>query len=408
MPNVRYHGRFDVARIAAVSDDYVRKYLEFPSGHTGYFDGPASDLEVGDVVFVDAAANWVERAPDEVWPDAEWVGVVKHCTDHDTVVEVGGRLALFKTNTVHYDVNNTVVGRDSVGVERVLAKQPIRSVDIGQDDKPDVEGRFRIDAQRGPSYSDFAGLAPVMRRAQELIELPLSKREELKRIGAKAIKGVLFTGDPGTGKTMLARIIAREAGAAFYLVSGPQVFSKWFGESEQTLRAIFEAAASHERGIIFFDEIDAMASSRTTRGSEGQRNVVAQLLTLMDGFIPNTNVVVIAATNRPDDVDRALRRPGRFDSEIHFPLPDPEDRAAMLERVASKHQIAGDLPHELVAEKSDGWSSAEVVSVFTEAALLAVADDRNKISVEDYFGGFARAAAQREIRRTAEVEDEAA
>lgn len=403
MPNVTYRGRVDVARIAAVSDDHVRTYLEYPSGQTGYFDNdPAFDFEVGDVVFVDAAAGLVEHAPDEVWPDPEWVGVVKHRTERETVLEIGGRLLLLKTNAIDYEINNTVVGRDSVGIQRVLSDHPIRSVDFGQDDKPDVEARFRIDAQKGPSYSDFAGLAPVMRRAKELVELPLSKREELQRIGAKAIKGVLFTGDPGTGKTMLARIIAREAGAAFYLVSGPQVFSKWFGESEQTLRAIFETAAAHERAIVFFDEIDSMASSRTTRGSEGQRNVVAQLLTEMDGFVPNTNVLVIAATNRPDDIDRALRRPGRFDSEIHFPLPHREDRLAILERVAGTHQTVGDLPHKFVADKSEGWSSAEIVSIFTEAALLAVAEDRDKVSAEDYLAGFTRAAKQQETRRTAE------
>jgi transitional endoplasmic reticulum ATPase len=404
MLDATYRGRLDVSRITAVSEDHVRRYLEYPSGQSGYFDSdPTSDFEVGDVVFVDAAAGSVEHAPDEAWPDRQWVGVVKHRTDQDTVVEVGGRLVLLETNAVDYKVNHTVVGRDSAGVERVLLRKAIRSVDLGQDDEPDIEGRFRIDAHAGPSYSDFAGLVPVMRRAKELIELPLSRRDELERIGAKALKGVLFTGDPGTGKTMLARIIAREAGAAFYLVSGPQVFSKWFGESEQTLHAIFEAAAGHDRAIIFFDEIDSMASSRTTRGSEGQRSVVAQLLTDMDGFVPNTNVIVIAATNRPDDIDRALRRPGRFDSEIHFPLPHREDRLAILEQVASKHKATDDLPHELVADKTDGWSSAEVVSIFSEAALLAVADERDEISSEDYLGGFARAAAQQNARRTAEV-----
>jgi transitional endoplasmic reticulum ATPase len=216
---------------------------------------------------------------------------------------------------------------------------------------------------------------------------------------AKPVKGVLFTDDPGTGKTMLARVIAREAEAAFYLVRGPQVNSKWFGESEQTLRAIFRAAGRHDRSIIFFDEIDSMAGSRTSRGSEGQRHVIAQLLTEMDGFVQEHNVMVIAATNRPDDIDRALRRPGRFDSELSFPLPALDDRLAILEHIASKHRVAGALPHELVAARTDGWSSAELAGIFSEAALLAAADDRDAIAAEDYHGACARAAAQHERRR---------
>lgn len=403
MADVAYRGRFDVARVTAVSDDGVRTFVTYPSGQTAYFDGAAWRYDIDDVLFIDAAANWVENAPEEVWPDPEWVGVVKFRSAEDTVVDIGARLMLVKTSDVDYAVNNTVVGRDGVGVVRLLSLKPIRTVDIGQDDKPDIEANFRFDAQDGPSFEDFAGLEDVVRRAKELIELPLSKRAELERMGVKPIKGVLFTGDPGTGKTMLARIVAREVGAAFYLVSGPQVFSKWFGESEQTLRAIFEAAAVHPRAIIFFDEIDSMASRRTARGSEGQRNVVAQLLTEMDGFVAKTNVMVIAATNRPDDIDRALRRPGRFDSELHFRRPERDDRLAILRRVASVRACVSDLPHEHVAEETEGWSSAEVVAIFTEAALLAVADDREEISLEDYLGGFARVAIQHGVRQRAEM-----
>jgi transitional endoplasmic reticulum ATPase len=147
-----------------------------------------------------------------------------------------------------------------------------------------------------------------------------------------------------------------------------------------------------------------MASSRAGPGSEAQRNVVAQLLTEMDGFVQDHNVMVIAATNRPDDIDRALRRPGRFDSELHFPLPEEADRLAILESVASKHQVAGALPHQLVAFRTKGWSSAELAGIFSEAALLAAADDRDAIAAEDYHGGFARAATQHERRHPTEAE----
>ena len=152
-----------------------------------------------------------------------------------------------------------------------------------------------------------------MSRARELIEVPLRNHEALSAIGARPIKGVLFTGEPGTGKTMLARIIAAQSGAAFYEISGPEIFSKWYGQSEELLRKLFQAAAKHDKAIIFFDEIDSVAAQRGDESHEASKRVVAQLLTLMDGFTPDTNVVVIAATNRPQDLDVALRRPGRFD-----------------------------------------------------------------------------------------------
>lgn len=404
MPYVQYTGPFDVARVDGVSDT-GRTYLTYVTGKTGYFDNTSDhDFADGDIVFVDTDTGYVEPAPDGVWPDSEWVGVVKHRTADDTVVETGGKLVLLETNDVEYEVDDTVVARESVGVMRVLTKTPIRAIDLGLHDEPDIERRFRMDATSGPSFDDYAGMESVKRRAKELIELPLAKRDKLERIGAKPVKGILFTGDPGTGKTMLARVIAQEARAAFYLVSGPQVNSKWFGESEQTLHALFRAAAKHPRSIIFFDEIDSMASSRAGRGSEAQRSVVAQLLAEMDGFVQDHNVMVIAATNRPDDIDRALRRPGRFDSELHFPLPEQADRLAILESVASKHQVAGALAHQRVASQTESWSSAELAGIFSEAALLAAADDRDAIAAEDYLGGFARAAAQHARRQPTEAE----
>ena len=207
---------------------------------------------------------------------------------------------------------------------------------------------------------------------------------------------MLFTGLPGTGKTMLARIIASRAGAAFWEISGPEVFSKWQGQSEEVLRKIFARASAEERSIIFFDEIDSVATQRAEDAHEASRRVVAQLLTLMDGFSADDNVVVVATTNRPQDIDVALRRPGRFDWEINFPLPSVEDRVEILAVSARDLQISGPLPHAQVAAESEGWSAAELTAIWSEAALLAVADGgREVLMAEDYVGGHARVAAQR-------------
>ena len=180
-------------------------------------------------------------------------------------------------------------------------------------------------------FDDFGGLTEShSQRAHELIEVPLQNREALSEIGARPIKGVLFTGKPGTGKTMLAQIIAHRSEAKFYRISGPEIFSKWVGQSEELLRKLFDKAAGSDKAIIFFDEIDSVAAQRVDASHESSTRVVAQLLTLMDGFSSKANVVVIAATNRPQDLDVALLRPGRFDWEIHFPYPDQSDRVDIL------------------------------------------------------------------------------
>ena len=400
MSYVEGGGPFDLARVRFVEES-GRIHVVFLNGRFGYVN-PASyadPVSEGDVIFVDPDTWEIEPAPAELWSDAEWIGVVKYRTAQDTVIEVGGRLILVKTNGGEYAINNTVVASETDGVIRVITETPIRSIDLGLHDEPDVERRFRIDARGGPGFDGFAGMDAIKRRARELVELPLTKADKLERIGGKPVKGILFTGDPGTGKTMLARVIAREAQAAFYLVSGSQVNSKWFGESEQTLHAIFQAASKHPRAIIFFDEIDSIAGRRTGRGNEAQRAVVTQLLTEMDGFVQDHNVLVVAATNRPDDIDSALRRPGRFDSELYFPLPEEADRLAILELLASKHETDGYIPYRTVAAKTDGWSPAELAGIFSEAALLAAGDDREAIAEEDFLGGYARAAAQHVTRR---------
>ena len=169
----------------------------------------------------------------------------------------------------------------------------------------------------------------------------------------------------------------------------PGAFSRGGG-----LNGYFKVASEHQRSIIFFDEIDSVAGQRD-EAHEASRRVVAQLLTLMDGFSPNDNVVVIAATNRPQDIDVALRRPGRFDWEINFPLPGREDREHILRVSAERLTTTGPLPHARVATMTESWSSAALTAIWSEAALLAVSDRRSTIMAEDYLGGYERVAAQR-------------
>ena len=219
-----------------------------------------------------------------------------------------------------YDVDNTVEAEDTQGVVRVLSETPIRYIDLPTvSDNIIDDFRWKPSEDREIGFEDFGGLKEVVARARELIEVPLKNREALSAIRARAIKGVLFTGEPGTGKTMLAQIIAHQSDAEFYKISGPEIFSKWYGQSEELLRKLFDKAAENDKAIIFFDEIDSVAAQRDDDSHEASKRVVAQLLTLMDGFSSKANVVVIAATNRPQDLDVALRRPRPFRLGDSFP-----------------------------------------------------------------------------------------
>ena len=370
--------------------------MEFRSGQ--FATVTSSDplrIPVGSTVLVSTAHNQIEIAPDDLWPEESWVGVVRLKHPEVTIIDTGGRWRKVPTvSNVQYSERNTAEVRDS-GVIRVLAQKPIRYLDLPPIDDAVID-KFKVKRNDlSDTFSDFGGLTNIVDRARELIEVPLKFSSELSKIRARPIKGVLFTGRPGTGKTMLARIIANTTNAEFYEISGPEIFSKWYGQSEEVLRRIFEDAARQVRAIIFFDEIDSVAGQRDNESHEASRRVVAQLLTLMDGFDSDSNVVVIAATNRPQDIDIALRRPGRFDWELEFPLPDFHDRLAILKAVATRLTTTGALPHTQVSRYTEGWSAAELAAIWSEAALLAVQDRRASIIGEDYIGGFERVSAHR-------------
>lgn len=395
----------DLGRVTAVAPDCMRAWVQLATGRTITITARSHPLThaPGDTLFVtDLDA---EPAPDEAWPAAEakadpgqgaWVGTVVLRGDDLTIIDLGfGAIRPVPTSAVPYDVGNTVEGTDAAGVSRVLLDKPLPRFDRREVDFDDVS-EYRHEPTDELSFDDFGGLPQVVERAKELIELPLERHAELTTIGAKPVKGVLFTGEPGTGKTMLARIIAHVADATFYEISGPSVISKWVGASEQVLRAIFEDAAKNAPSIIFFDEIDSVAGRRTEEAHEASKRVVAQLLTLMDGFTADQRVTVIAATNRPQDIDVALRRPGRFDWEIEFPLPERDDREAILRVSAAGLRCDEPLPYHWLAAHTDGWSAADLAAIWREAALLAVADHaRAIILTEDVLAARERVAEQR-------------
>lgn len=223
-----------------------------------------------------------------------------------------------------------------------------------------------------PSYEDIGGLKPQLGRVREMIELPLRYPEVFERLGIDAPRGVLLYGPPGCGKTLIARAIAHETDAQFFSISGPEIIHKFYGESEAKLRKIFDEASRKGPSIIFLDEIDAIAPKREQVVGEVEKRVVAQLLALMDGLSRRQNLIVIAATNLPNAIDPALRRPGRFDREIAIPIPDRNGRLEILEIHSRGMPLAEDVQMGRLADITHGFVPADLQALCRESAMICL------------------------------------
>jgi len=222
------------------------------------------------------------------------------------------------------------------------------------------------------SYEDIGGLKDEIQKVREMIELPLRHPEIFEKLGVEAPKGVLLYGPPGTGKTLLAKAVANESNAHFISISGPEIMSKFYGESEARLREIFKEAKEKAPSIIFIDEIDSIAPKREEVTGEVERRVVSQLLSLMDGLEARGKVIVIAATNRPNALDPALRRPGRFDREIEIKVPDKKGRLEILQIHTRHMPLAPDVDLEKLASVTHGFVGADLEYLCKEAAMKAL------------------------------------
>ncbi|WP_407453294.1 CDC48 family AAA ATPase [Methanobrevibacter sp.] len=222
------------------------------------------------------------------------------------------------------------------------------------------------------SYEDVGGLKEEVKKVREMIEIPLKRPELFEKLGIAPPKGVLMHGPPGTGKTLLAKAVASESDAHFIAINGPEIMSKYVGGSEENLREYFEEAEENSPSIIFIDELDAIAPKREETNGEVERRTVAQLLTLMDGLKSRGQVVVIGATNRPDSLDPALRRPGRFDREIEIGVPDSEERKEVLEIHTRNMPLADDVDLDKIANTTHGFVGADLESLCKEAAMRVV------------------------------------
>jgi transitional endoplasmic reticulum ATPase len=232
------------------------------------------------------------------------------------------------------------------------------------------------------SYDDVGGCSRQLVQIRELVELPLRHPQLFQNIGIAPPKGVLLYGPPGSGKSLLAKAVAAETGAYLYVLNGPEIMSKLAGESESNLRKAFEAAEKNAPAILFIDEIDSIAPKRDKAGGEVERRVVSQLLTLMDGIKPTSNVVVIAATNRPNSIDPALRRFGRFDRELDIGVPDEHGRLEILRIKTKTMRLSKDCDIVQVAKDTHGYVGADLSQLCMEAAFLAIREKMHLIDVD--------------------------
>ncbi len=224
----------------------------------------------------------------------------------------------------------------------------------------------------GVTYEDIGGLKNEIELVREMVELPMKHPEVFQKLGVGAPKGVLLTGPPGTGKTLLAKAVATETDSTFYSIAGPEIMSKYFGESEKHLRDIFEKAEKTAPAIIFIDEIDSIAPKRGGGIDQTEKRIVAQLLTSMDGLKSRGQIVVMAATNRPDDIDEALRRPGRFDRELRINPPDEEGRREILKIHTRGMPLDKDVDFIELSSKTIGYTGADIEVLCKEAALKSI------------------------------------
>jgi len=232
-------------------------------------------------------------------------------------------------------------------------------------------------------YDDIGGCRKQMAQIREMIELPLRHPTLFKTLGVKPPRGVLLYGPPGSGKTLIAKAVANETGAFFFLINGPEIMSKMAGESESNLRKAFEEAEKNAPAIIFMDEIDSIAPKRDKTNGEVERRIVSQLLTLMDGLKGRANVIVIGATNRPNTIDPALRRFGRFDREIDIGCPDENGRMEIFRIHTRNMKLDDDVDPEAIAKETHGFVGADIAALCTEAAMQCIREKMDLIDIEE-------------------------
>lgn len=386
-----------VIRVSDVGEPLVQLVDGFvqPAG----IDLAKLEPDIGDIVLF--SDNQWTRGTDADWHPHRDVGVIQHIKGDRVVVAtahgqstlaVPDGLLVETGNTVEFDAREEVLG--------ILSDEPIAPEPIRVDRDTDFDPSSLMEPLDPTlNWDQFAGFETLRRDAQDVVAVQMraDTRHQLRRLGVRPIQGILFEGPPGTGKTMLAQIMAKEAGAAFYLVSAASLGGHLQGESEGRLEAVYTHAASHDVAIVFVDEIDTLMKDRGSEDNYGTR-LVHVFLTNMDGARKRPNVITIGTTNRAQDIDKALRRPGRFSRELHFERPDLQGRLAIL--TAPGHVTSGGIDYGRAAAATEGWSAADLQSIWEHAGELSVQARRTSIRNDHFLAGLDRARQRKAEQET--------
>ena len=302
--------------------------------------------------------------------EGEEVVLKQHGNNQEVLTDVSPRLA------EELEAGDRVAINDSFAVQRVL------------DDETDARAQaMEVTNQPTVEYEDIGGIDQQLTEVREAVEDPLTNPDQFDEVGIEPPTGVLLHGPPGTGKTMLAKAVANQTDATFIKMAGSELVQKFIGEGARLVRDLFELASEREPAIIFIDEIDAIASKRTESKTSGDAEVqrtMMQLLSEMDGFEARGDISIIAATNRFDMLDRAILRPGRFDRLIEVPEPDAEGRTRILDIHTRGMNLADSVDFDELAERTEGFSGAEIESLCTEAGMFAIRDGRTEVHTADF------------------------
>lgn len=372
--------------------------VEFRNGNTGRVTGVAgTSLSVGDVLFV--SDGDVAYLPPESWPAGDRTGTIAWADDNQVVVKSSGTTHVFpQRGTEPFKKGHTVrLGPDGQPIA-IIADQPVDAFEVSHDDSFDVESLIVRPEDNKTTLADFGGSPALVQRAVDLVKVALSPREPLCAMGVNPIKGILFSGPSGTGKTHLARALANLTDSSFYNVGGPAIVDQFLGQTERRLREIFDHANANGPAILFFDEIDSLYTQRGEQNHEATNRLVGQFLSLLDGFVPSDRVLVIATTNLPGSLDDALLRPGRLGHKLTFAVPSESDRILILEASSRKISFSENPDLAMVARATDGWFAADLAAIWTEAGIAAALDRRESICWEDVLAGIDQQARERQVR----------
>jgi transitional endoplasmic reticulum ATPase len=378
--------------------DAASALVELRNGSTGRITDVAdTNLSVGDVFFV--SDGDVARLPPESWPAGDRTGTIAWADDKQVVVKSSGTTHVFPQREAEpFKKGHTVrLGPDGQPIA-IIADQPVDAFEVSHDDSFDVGSLIVGSEDNKTTLADFGGSPALVQRAVDLVTVALSPREPLRTMGVNPIKGILFSGPSGTGKTHLARALANLTDSSFYNVGGPAIVDQFLGQTERRLREIFDHASANGPAILFFDEIDSLYTQRGEQNHEATNRLVGQFLSLLDGFVPSDRVLVIATTNLPGSLDDALLRPGRLGHKLTFAVPSESDRILILEASSRKISFSEEPDLALVARSTEGWLAADLAAVWTEAGIAAALDRRESICWEDVLAGIDVQARERQAR----------